>query len=501
MKTFARHKRKYHFLTFLLLSSCALGPHYHTPKIDLPNAWKNAPTATSQKESIPEKSTTKIIAPEKTQEAKDIAWWKTFKDPLLADLMEKAMLSNLDVEKALASLCAARATFQGEESALLPNMTGNLSFSKTHTSQTVPKPATTPNNQRLFTPNFDASWEVNLFGWKRVLESADATLSAVLEDYRAVLVSVMGDVAKNYITLRFYQHQQGLLKEIIDLFEKTLLLQRDLFQSGLSSDIDVQTVETSLLQARGEMGAVDTNLKACIHQLGILLGLEPWALYSTLEAIAPIPTTDTVMLSALPSTLLNNRPDIRQAERDLAAATANIGVSFASFFPSFLLTGSVGWQSPNTNQLFKPKSYTLNLNPSMSLPIFDFGRIRAQINVSEALRDEAFATFKQKVLEALQDVENSLVSFTNEDARLSTLNAAASSDARALDLTQKRFKAGLTNQATVITAQIKALQSRIDALNSLMTRSLNIVSLYKALGGGWNTVPMNKSSTDVNANG
>ncbi len=427
---------------------------------------------------------------------KDLCWWETFKDPLLTQLIREAQISNLDIEKALSVIRQARANVASSKASFFPALTGSASDTRYKSSKSGSLSGSPGTNASLFSTGFDATWELDIFGGiQRANEAAEASLASSIEDSRSVLITMMAEVAQNYINLRFYQHQYKTLKDIVHLWEEYLRAQKDLYQAGLATDIAVSSVDTSLLQAQGLVTTADTNVKQCIHQLGILLGKEPWALYKRLENIGDIPSADTVYLSCLPSKIVFERPDIRKAERDLAAATASVGVSFANLFPSFLLTGTLGWQGMNTNQLFKSKSSFFTAQPTMSFPIFDFGKLRSKIDLSEALRDEAFITFKETVLNALQEVENALTNFANEDERRMHLKDAMISDEKAYELVDGRFSAGLEDQETALQAKITALQTKINYLDSLRSRSLDIVSLYKALGGGWDTAQSLKDTS------
>lgn len=468
---------KKHLCLLLLLSGCTVGPDYKKPDVHVPSDWtQKAPT-------------TLVSSPQK-----DILWWQNFHDPILNTLIQTGIEGNLDVALSLEKIKESRAYVRVATANLVPTINNIDSYTRTHLSQntqnfTVPtaqgtNPAIVGGN--LFKVGFDVSWEIDIFGGlRRAQEVQEAHLEAVIADSHAVFISTVAEIAKNYIIYRQNQQQEKVLMTIVDTLKAQLALQSDLMVAGINSQIDVMTAETTLMQTVAKIPPIRANKQIALHQLSILLGKTPDYLALQLEPIGNIPTADTVILSALPSTLLQQRPDICQAERDLASTTASVGVSIAQLFPVFQLTGLFAWQSLATHNLFSKQSQYFSGGPSVTLPLVDFGKIKSQINAQESLQEQALIRYKSTILNALEDVENGLVNFNQEDQRYQKLQQAVQYNFKNYQLYQARFQAGLDTMITTYQAKITYLLSQQDALNSQAQRSINLVSLYKSLGGGW----------------
>ncbi len=452
-----------------------VGPDYNTPPVDMPEKWANA-------------------SPGSKNIKEDIQWWKNYKDPILTSLVEETLKSNYDLKGAFAAICAARASLMGADAALTPQV--NLAGSATMNAVSTNQPFVNFSSATIQTPfirfydiynmGLTTSWEIDLFGrLRRGVEAAQATVENTIDTMQGTLLSLVADVALNYITLRSYQQQLDLTQKLIVSWESMVKLNKDLLKAGLITDIDVANAESSCALAKASLSPLKASIKNTIHQLSILMGKPPAYLYNCLCQARPIPEIPVEIFAGLPSELLKRRPDIRAAERTLAASSAQIGVVEGSFFPIFSLTGPIGYQSNLISNLVSPSSGMYIFGPSFTWPIVDFGRIRSQINAATAVRDENIYAYKSTVLNALADVENSLVNYAFEAKRYHDLKVSYEASQRAADVNSARHEAGLINFLSVLQADIAYQMAALMMVQSQTTLALNSVALYKALGGGW----------------
>jgi NodT family efflux transporter outer membrane factor (OMF) lipoprotein len=340
--------------------------------------------------------------------------------------------------------------------------------------------------QSLYRTGFDSSWEIDVFGGvRRSVEAADATIEASIEDRRAVLVTLLGDVASNYMDVRGFQHRIDVARANLKAQQETLDLTRVRFQAGLASDLDVAQAEGQLNTTAAQIPTLDASLKQAAHRISVLVGQQPGALWDELAPTAPIPSLPPEVLVGLPSELLRRRPDIRRAERQLASATAQVGAAMADLFPKFSLTGAFGLQSVSASDWFTGGSRFWSIGPTISWPIFDAGRIRANIEVRNAQQEQALIQYQKSILTALEDVENSLVSYSREQERNQSLVAAVAANRRAVQMANELYIRGLSDFLNVLEAQRNLYASESDLSQSQAAVATDLVSLYKALGGGW----------------
>jgi multidrug efflux system outer membrane protein len=457
----------------LILTGCTVGPNYEKPKYPVPSAWNEA-----QQSEFDSRS------PEQPR------WWSAFNDPLLGTLVERAIRSNLDLRVAEARIRQARAARTVAASGAWPTVNTSTAYSRTRNSANTfssSGPSGGGNLEHdLFVTGFDASWEIDVFGGvRRSVEAADANIGVSVEDRRATLVTLLGDVAKNYIDLRGFQLRLDVARANLKAQQETLELTRVRFEAGLASDLDVAQAETLVNATAAQIPPLESSLKQSAYSLDTLLGLEPGALWGELSKEAPIPQLPPRVLVGLPSELLRRRPDIRRAERQLAAATAQVGVATAELFPKFSLTGMFNLESISASDWLTGPSRFWTVGPTIRWTIFDAGKIRANIEISNAQQAEALALYEKAILTGLQDVENSLVSYAKEQARNRSLVKAVTANKRAVELVNELYSRGLVDFLNVLVTQ-RALYSSEDTLaqsNALIASDL--VSLYKALGGGW----------------
>ncbi len=474
---------------FLLAGGCTVGPDYKRPDLSTPSAWNEA-----QQTGIDATGT-------------DLErWWTTFNDPLLNSLVERAVRSNLDLRAAEARIREARANRAVVAAGAWPTINTSGSYTRVRSSENAF--AISPQgggggggtgggssggggggsnlDQNFYKTGFDASWEIDVFGGvRRGVEAADATIDAAVEDRRDVFVSLLGDVAKNYIDTRGFQRQLAVSRANLKTQQETLELTRVRFQAGLANDLEVAQQEAQVNTTASVIPLLENSLKHAAYSLDLLLGLEPGALAGELSQDAPIPSLPSKVLVGLPSELLRRRPDIRRAERQLAAATAQVGSAMADLFPKFSLTGVVGLTSINASDWLTRGSRFWNVGPTISWPIFDAGKIRANIEVRNAQQEQALTQYEKSVLSAFQDVETALVNYGNEQATYRSLTEAVAANRRAVTMANELYIRGLNDFLNVLDTQ-RALYATETALTqSQATMTSNLVALYKALGGGW----------------
>jgi NodT family efflux transporter outer membrane factor (OMF) lipoprotein len=456
-------------------AGCAVGPDYRQSSAAAPAHW----SATLGGGETP--------AP-----AEATAWWRTFNDPELDSLIDRAVRANPDLRIAQARVREARAQYGIAAAALAPSADASGADSRQQVSHhqpvigSVPLPPSTPFDNQVYQAGVDASWEIDVFGGRRrEVEAARAEVGASESDQRATLMVLLGDVARNYIDVRGYQRRLGIAAENIGAQRQGVAIARDRFAHGLATDLDVEESSTLLAQTQAEVPALEEAMQASMHRLGVLLGQEPGALLAELSARAPIPAAPEVVPVGLPSDLLLRRPDVRRAEQRLMAATANIGVATSDLFPKFYLTGAAGYQSVSAGDWFSSASSFWSIGPSVQWKIFDAGRVRANIRVQNARQEEALAAYERTVLTAFEEVENGLVSYANEQVRRQSLEDAVASSRRSLDLANRLYTVGLTDFLRVLDAERSLYDAEDRLAQSDKAISGNLIALYESLGGGW----------------
>ena len=457
-------------LTLLLVAGCSVGPDYHAPKVALPPGWVEAGAGATT-------NGTAALS----------QWWTAFQDPLLDSLIGRAVRTNYDLQAAEARLRAGRALRGAVISDFLPTVSAIGSYTKARRSQNALAFPVRLIDTDTYQAGFDASWEIDVFGGKRrALEAFNADVQAIEEDRRNVLVSLISEVARGYIELRATQHRLGLAKKNLATQQETLEITRQRFNAGLASDLEVSQARGVIATTRSQIPAIETLEKQFLHRLCVLLAQPPGALQDELERETPIPPTPPEVPSGLPSDLLRRRPDVRRSERQLAAATARIGVATAELFPKFSLTGVAGFQSLHTANWIAPESEFWSFGPSVRWRFLEYPRLHAQIRAQTATQEAVLAQFQQTVLTSLEEVENSLVAYAKEKERHEALKEAVAANQRALDLANEVYRSGLGEFLNVLIAA-RAVYEAEDALaQSQGAVSVNLVALYKALGGGWN---------------
>lgn len=459
-------------LPALIATGCAVGPAYRKPVVAVPQQWPGEPARGTSAGGNPI----------------DEEWWESFHDAELQSLIARAAAENLDLKAAAARVEEARANRGVAQSNGLPQVTAGAAVSRDRQIIFGFSPGGLPFETNLMQGQFDMSWEADVFGRIRSqVRGATADLAAQEDDRRNVLVVLLGDVATNYALVRGAQLRLAINERNIGIQHETLDLTRALAAAGEATDRDVAQAEAQLEQTRAAIPQLRTDRDFAMHRLGVLLGTEPGGLVSELAAAAPLPVVPSDVPVGLPSELLTRRPDVRRAEDQLAAATARIGEARADFFPRFSLTGSAGRESTELHLLALGTGNLFSFGPSVSLPIFTAGRIRANVAVQRARAKEAEAAYRSTVLTALEETENSLVAYSEEQEHRDRLQRVIEADHTALSLAQVQYKAGLADFLTVLDAE-RTLAGNEDQLAQSQTAVVTrLVALYKALGGGWSS--------------
>jgi len=423
------------------------------------------------------------------------SWWKSFNDPQLDSLVERAVNSNHDLRIAGARVREARALYRIASSQLWPTVDAGGSYARQNQSKnqpvlgSLPMPSGIPFENNVYQAGFDASWEIDVFGGnRRAVEAGKAEVAAAEFGRRNVLVTLLGEVARNYVELRGCQRRLEIATNNLKTQEEALALTQDRFKNGLTSDLDVQQAATLLANTRAVIPTLESGIQGYIHRLGVLLGQPPEALLAELSAPAAIPSSPPEVPVGLPSELLRRRPDVQQAERQLAASTARIGVATADLFPKFSLTGVAGFESTSASDWFAGGSKFWSLGPTVQWRIFDAGRIRANIRVQNARQEQALAAYEETVLMSFEDVENSLVAYAKEQIRRRSLEDAVNSSQDSLHLANQLYSNGLASFINVLDAERSLYQAEDALAVSDKAVTQNLISLYKALGGGWETL-------------
>lgn len=456
--------------TILLICGCfSAGPDYVKPNVPLPEAWRNVEMA-------------QVWALSEEDEKRLAGWWEAFGDPQLSGLIERAVRGNLDLAKAYARIREARARRGIAEAARFPTI--GTSFSATGTHRDVHKASTTTED--LYNIEFDSSWELDLFGkTRRSVEASQRTLEAARENLKDVLVSVVAEVALTYVELRTYQNRLAVAEENLTVQEESFRLASWRYEAGLSDELSVQQAKYNLESTRSKIPLLRTGIEEAMNRLAVLLGESPGKLHEELKEVTPLPSPPEDLMVGIPADLLRRRPDIRKAERELAAQTARIGIAEAELYPTISLGGTIGIEALSPGGLFSSATKIFAGKGILSFPIFKGGALVQAVEVEKALTDQALATYRSTVLRALEEVENSLKAYAEEKRRQEALTAAEISARRASELANQKYASGLVDFGSVLEAQRSHLAFQDELVQSRGAVISNLIRLYKALGGGW----------------
>lgn len=453
-------------LGMLLLTACAVGPNYRAPQTAAA-VVQNAQSA------------------EFAAQTPEALWWQEFDDSELDTLMRRALSANLDLRSAYDRVKAARAVFVERNFDYAPHV--QLDGTYSHFDQQEPGFGAGRINAQSDSLGFDAAWEIDLFGHvRRSVEAARDDLGAERANYQDVQVSVAAEVARNYFELRGAQKRLTVARENLDTERRTVELTQLLDETGRGSELDVQRSRARLKATEATIPPLEAAEKQAGYRLAVLIAERPGQLDEELRPAAvatyakALPIGDTTLL-------LRRRPDVRAAERQLAAATARVGVATADLFPRVNVTGFVGFLSGDVGRLFgtgaNDNARAWSITPTVSWAAFDFGSVRARLRASQAQSDAAAANYEKVVLTALEDTENSFVAYRSGQAQLKSLNDQAQASRRAAELAEIQYREGVADFLVLLDAQRTQLDAEDSVAQAETAVNVSVVAIYKALGG------------------
>jgi multidrug efflux system outer membrane protein len=448
---------------------CAVGRNYHRPETRLEPQFAN------------------VGEPGVTVGDPVERYWTGFADPLLDSLVEDALAHNTDLSVAAANLRAARAARRLAGFDQFP--TATFAGSYTHALDSQQQLPFFDKHDREFDTaqaGFDALWELDLFGRvRRNVEAARADVAASAASLRDARVSVIAEVARDYFVLRGLQDQLTLTLRNADNQMRTLTLTRNRLEAGRGNELDTSRAEAQWQTTLASIPTLEASIATTMYRLSVLTGRQPTALGERLSPQAPLPTLPLLNAVGTPEQLLRHRPDVRIAERRLAAATARIGVAMGDLFPKVTMVGEVGYSAPTFGDFGTGEARFFSVGPSISWAAFDLGRVQARISSAKAETDAALAAYQGAVLNALEDTEGALINYGHSQSRREALRVAAAASDKAADLARKRFEGGLIDFLEVLDAERTALSAELLLSQSRTDAATSLVAVYKALGAGW----------------
>ncbi|TPG41397.1 efflux transporter outer membrane subunit [Sphingomonas koreensis] len=479
------------FASALPLAACTVGPNYKP--------------ATPGQLGVPEGYS--VAADQADPRGDFTRWWTAFNDPLLTQLVEQSRTTNLDVAQAVSRLRQAHEALIQSRAELLPSLDASAGYSRNFNlaggTSTITLPdgtvtSITRSSDNNFSLSGDVSYQVGLFGEiRRTVEASRAQYQGNGYDYATVLTSTESEVARNYILARLYQAQLANAQRSLAIQDDNLEIAGFRVQAGLVSSIDQETARASRAQTAASIPSIQQSYNQAVSRLGVLTGQAPGALKTQMAAAQPIPVGPANVAVGIPADTLRQRPDVRSAERGLAAATAEIGVAKAALYPALNITGNIGTSANVFNDLFK--IVTGSLFGGISQAIFNGGRLNAQVRSNEAAAEGAFALYKSTVLTALEDVENAVVALNAAKEREKQYAIAYDASNNSAILSRSQYRAGLTDFTTLNTAESSLISARNGLTQAKSDEVTALVQLYLALGGGWDsgTVPVEPVTAPV----
>ena len=461
----------------LLLAGCTVGPDFHAPDPGAPAGWgavrTDVPSRTSQDEADPR-------------------WWTQFGDPVMSSLVARIAAENLDLQTAAERVLQGRAQRDVVASQGLPQINGQSSYERTRLS-TVGNPGAlvvlqpgAPVEFDVYQNGLNSSWDLDMFGRVRCrVESANAETEAAVEDRRGIALAALADLVQDYLQLRGIQAARAIAERNLAIAQQNTGLVRNRFDNGVATTLDTARALSQQSTIAATVPPLRAQEAAMINAIGLLLGQPPRALEAELRPRAAQPGVPAVVPVGLPSTLVRRRPDLRQAEARLHAATAQIGVATAEFYPNVTLTGSFELQGLRFRDAFSLYARAFEVGPSISVPIFQGGRLQATLHLRESEQREAAINFRRTLLQAWQEVDNALTAYAEAQARRKQVADAVAQNEVALRAAQQRYVEGAVSFLDVNVAQSQLLQSQNDLADSDTRIAAGLVALYRALGGGW----------------
>jgi multidrug efflux system outer membrane protein len=478
-----------------VLPACKVGPNFKPPQEPVPDQYAGAKVEPPQP------------APQPSSEAAPLSfWWREFHDPELESLVDEAKRGNFDLKGAYLRIVEARLQVQSARAQGLPSLDASASYTreqlglagilKSRGIDTAAGPTSSPAAQELISSfekpvniyqlGFDASWEIDLFGKvRRSVEAANAQSNAAVESRNDLLISLEAEVAQTYFQLRSGQTLKQITLDEIAAQREIADLTQNRHEHGLAGEPDVDAARAQLASLEAQLPPYEQTIAASRHALAVLIGQTPESLDARFGDHGELPPLPANVPVGVPSLLARRRPDIRNSEAVLHAATAEIGVSVAGLFPDVSLAGSYGLRNLGTRYLFDWSSHFYSFGPTVSLPIFQGGALIASVRLSKAQAAEAALSYRKTVLSALQEVEDGLSALDEDARRIAALKQTVGADQRAVEVQLDAYAHGVISYITVLTLQLQTIQARQQLAEAMLTQSTDLVKLYKALGGGW----------------
>jgi NodT family efflux transporter outer membrane factor (OMF) lipoprotein len=462
------------------LAGCAVGPNYHVPKTVTPSEFVAAPASAG------------LRAPT-TQDGVDLTqWWHALNDPELDSLIDRAIRANPDIEVALTRLQELRTGEAVLVGNVLPVIAASGAAGRgTGSDMTRAGAASALRaadnkgslNQIEQVAGFAATWELDLFGgYRRAIEAGKYDIEAAAATRNAVLISVIADVARNYVDLRGLQSRLAIIGNNITTAKQSSDFEKARFDQGLTNELDLQLANRELATLQSELPPLKSDIQAAQFDIAVLLGQFPEDLAEELNHPGTLPNLPEAVEPGLPLDLLQRRPDVREAERQLAAATARIGVATANLFPHVTLTGGLGTQSATIGA---QGTHIWAFGPSVYWPVLDFGALDALVSIADLQAHERLIAYRKTVIDAVQDADTAIAGFEAQEQRLTSLGEAITASARAVELAQQRYDRGLTDFLNVVDAERQQYDLEDQYTASQQSAADAFIYLYKALGGGW----------------
>ena len=450
-----------------------VGPDYQAPDLRLPGRW----SASTEGQA--------------GDQARLARWWSQFGDEKLDWLIEQALTGNLDLKLAQARLHQARASRQLAEAGLYPTVSASTSGSRSKSSDAIaPQPART-----LYDAGFDANWEIDVFGGnRRGIEAATADLAASQASLDDTRVSLIAELARNYVELRSQQRRIAIARDNLASQSETLQITEWRYQAGLARASEVEQARASREQTRAGIPDLEVSLAAAENRIALLLGRNPGELHDMLAEAKPLPAVPASVAAGIPADVLRQRPDLIAAERTLAAETARVGQKLAQRFPSLTLSGSFGWQAYSFAALGGTGTVARAIGGTLAATLFDGGRLRSQVEAQSAVQEQALLSYQSGILSALEEVENALKGHAAARDRLDARQAAAESARNAAELSRNLYQTGLADFQQVLETQRTQLSAEDSLASAEAVLRTSLIALYEALGGGWDTTISEKKS-------
>ena len=454
------------------LAACAVGPNYVKPDTPTAASFVSAEPATYSAEEV------------------QAQFWTQFGDETLDHLVDDALNANHDLRIALGRLVESRAVRRESLFDFGPRVTASGGYTK----QQVPaaaSPIGIPYTAELYDAGFDATWELDLFGRvRRENEATHAQLQGAEANLHDAQVSVIAEVARTYFELRGEQNELSVAQRNVTNQQDTMRVTTARLDAGRGTELDTSRAQAQLSTTLAAIAPIEAAVSRSIHRLSVLTGKEPNALNADLTPVRDLPALPRIAAVGDPASLLRRRPDIRVAERQLAASTALVGVAVGDLFPKVTFTGSFGYQSDDTSTLGQSGTRSYLIAPGISWAAFDLGRVKAQVNAAHARNDVALAGYEKTVLTALEETENSLVTHARARDRLAHAEDAAKASATAARLARTRYEGGIVDFLEVLDSERTQLQAEDQLAQSRTDAATSLIAVYKALGGGWETAPL-----------